>query len=484
MINVSKPNYRLMKRYGLFLSIGLLVTIFGCQERPSKAPEEHKKPNIIYILADDMGYGDLGCYGQSVIKTPNLDKLAKNGIRFTDHYAGSTVCAPSRCALMTGKDMGRARIRGNVKGLSLLQNDTTVAEILNKAGYETAIYGKWGLGQFNSPGQPNIKGFDHFTGYLDQIRAHNAYTDWIWKNRDTLKLDNKVEIIPVSYAKGIGSVAIEKHTHTQDVFTSEALQFIEENKDKPFFLYLPYTLPHANNEAWYWNKIGMEVPDLMGYDSLHVRPVEQAYAAAVSYLDRDVGKIVEKIKALGIEDNTLIIFSSDNGPHEEGKFDPKVFKSSGPLRGIKRDLYEGGIRVPMIAYWPGTIKAERVSNHVSAFWDFLPTACDLAGVEAPDWTDGISFYDELIGNKQKKHDHLYWEFYIAGGKQAVRFGKWKGVRTNLAKNLDAPLELYDLSKDIGEKHNIANEHPDIIEKMMKIIAEEHIPSEYFTFTDE
>jgi arylsulfatase A len=457
------------------------IYITACYNGHKKEMSGPDKPNIIYILADDLGYGDLGCYGQERIKTPNIDRLAEEGMRFTNHYAGSTVSAPSRCCLMTGKHSGKARIRGN-KDVPLLPGDTTVAEIMKKSGYVTALFGKWGLGVLGTSGHPNDKGFSKFVGYLDQTRAHNAYTDWIWKNKDTMRLDNKVEIIPVGHSKGVGSAAIEKNTHTQDIFTDEALKFIEKNKDTSFFMYLAYTLPHANNEAWYWNMIGMEVPDMMGYDTCSDwSEAQQAFAASISYLDNDIGKIISKLKQLGIEKNTLVIFSSDNGPHKEGGNDPGVSKSAGLLRGIKRDLYEGGIRVPMIAYWPGKIAGGTKSDHISAFWDFLPTVCDILKVDKLGNADGISFLPELLGQKQQPHDYLYWEFHEQNGKQAVRFGKWKAVRLNMDTNPVAPVELYDLDLDIGERTDLAKEYPEITEQMEQIMEKEHTYSEEFSY---
>ncbi len=478
----------LRKRFNSYLLAAATVPagiyLIACNSGQKKEVTGPAHPNIIYILADDLGYGDLGCYGQERIKTPNIDRLAEEGMRFTNHYAGSTVSAPSRCCLMTGRHSGKARIRGN-KDIPLLPGDTTVAEILKKSGYVTALFGKWGLGLQGTSGHPNDKGFSDFVGYLDQTRAHNAYTDWIWKNKDTLWLDNKVEIIPVGHAKGVGSVAIEKNTHTQDIFTDKTLKFIEENKDTSFFIYLSYTLPHANNEAWYWNMIGMEVPDMMGYDTCSDwSEAQQAFAASISYLDKDIGQIISKLKQLRIEKNTLVIFSSDNGPHKEGGNDPVVSRSSGLLRGIKRDLYEGGIRVPMIAYWPGKIAGGSTSDHISAFWDFLPTVCDILQVDKPVNIDGISFLPELLGKKQKSHEYLYWEFNRQNGKQAVRLGKWKAVRLNMDENPIAPIELYDLTIDIGESKNLAPEHPEIVKQIEQIMKKEHTFSEEFTFSYE
>ena len=463
------------------VTIPVGINFTSCKNTSKKEIPDHPKPNIIYILADDLGYGDLGCYGQEEIKTPFINQMANEGMRFTSHYAGSTVSAPSRCCLMTGMHTGKSRIRGN-KEVPLLPNDTTVAEILQNSDYITAMFGKWGLGENGTTGQPNDQGFSQFIGYLNQIRAHNAYPDWIWDNKDTLWLDNEVEIIPEGYAKGIGGVATKRNIHTQDVFTEKALEFIENNKDTSFFLYLPYTLPHANDEAWYWNMIGMEVPDMMGYDTVAKwNEAQQAFAASISYLDRDVGKILTKLKDLGIEKNTIVIFTSDNGPHKEGGNDPAVSKSSNPFRGIKRDLYEGGIRIPMIAWWPTKIKAGSISDHISAFWDFLPTVCDLLDINEPINTDGISFLPTLLGKKQISHNNLYWEFHEQNGKQAVRYGNWKAVRLNVDSNENAPIELYNLSEDIGETNNVSSQYPEIIKEMVNIMNKEHTLSEEFNF---
>ena len=463
-------------------SLGLILLFNSCTANKNKAENNpDRKTNIIYILADDLGYGDLGCYGQSKIRTPNIDQLAREGMLFTDHYAGSTVCAPSRCSIMTGRHTGKSRIRGNAR-VPLQENDTTVAEILQSEGFLTALYGKWGLGDYGTSGHPNDKGFDQFVGYLSQLRAHNAYPNYIWDNKDTLWLDNKVEFIPTGRAKGIGGVAIEKNTHTQDIFTDKALQFIEANKDNTFFLYLPYTLPHANNEARFWDIPGMEVPEMMGYDTVSDwNLAQQLFAASISYLDRDIGKIMSKVKELGIEKNTLIIFTSDNGPHKEGGNDPVVSKSSGPLKGIKRDLYEGGIRVPMIAWWPGKISAGTTSGHISAFWDVLPTFCDIAGATKPVNIEGISYLPELLGQDQNEHKYLYWEFHEQNGKQAVRLGKWKGVRLNMKDNPEAPIELFDISTDLGEKNNLAIEYPEIVDEIAQIMKKEHTFSKDFPF---
>ena len=306
----------------ILLPISLL---FSCD----KIPDKPAKPNIIYILADDLGYGDLGCFGQKTIKTPELDKMADQGIRFTNHYAGSTVCAPSRCSLMTGLHTGHARIRGNATQ-PLLPEDITVAELLKNAGYKTGLIGKWGLGEAGSSGVPNKQGFDYFFGYLNQIRAHNSYPDYLWRNEEKVFLDNEIEIIQHSYAKGVGSVAREKITHSHDLFTEEALRFIESEKDSSFFLYLAYTIPHANNEGIRMGQIGMEVPHLGIYKDEDWPEAQKAHAAMITYLDADIGRILSRLVELNIDQNTLVIFTSDNGPHAEGGADPDFFDSNGP----------------------------------------------------------------------------------------------------------------------------------------------------------
>jgi arylsulfatase A-like enzyme len=415
------------------------------------------RPNIIYIMADDLGYGDVGCFGQKSIKTPNIDNLAADGMRFTDHYAGSTVCAPSRCSLMTGLHTGHAYIRGNgeVKPMGqrpLLKDTVTVATLMKQAGYATGLIGKWGLGGPDSEGTPNRQGFDYFFGYLCQRHAHNSYPEYLFRNEERVPLAGNVLPEP-KRADGAG-VAEKKAQHSNDLFTREALTFIEKNWNRPFFLYLPYTIPHANNEAG--NK-GMEVPTDAPYSDEGWPQQSKNHAAMITRLDRDIGTLMAQLDWLGIADNTLVIFTSDNGPHHEGGADPEFFDSNGPLRGIKRDLYEGGIRVPLIARWPGKIEKGTVTDHVSAFWDFMPTAAEVAGVKTPDAIDGISYLPVLLGKQQTEHEFMYWEFHE---EQAVRMGKWKGVRL-----LGEPLELYDLSKDIGEAKNVADKHPDIVKKI-------------------
>ena len=454
----------------------LIPFLFKC----SKKPAEPTKPNIIYILADDLGYGDLGCFAQTTIQTPQLDNMASQGIKFTDHYSGSTVCAPSRCTLMTGLHTGHARVRGNATA-PLSPEDVTVAELLHEAGYKTGLIGKWGLGEAGSTGVPNKQGFDYFFGYLNQIKAHNYYPEYLWRNEEKVYLDNKVEIIQETYAKGIGSVAREKNTHSHDLFTNEALKFIETNKDSSFFLYLAYTIPHANNEGIPMGQIGMEVPDLGIYKDKDWPEAQKAHAAMITYLDKDVGAILMKLNELKIDKNTLVIFTSDNGPHNEGGADPDFFDSNGKLKGMKRDLYEGGIRVPMIAWWPGRITGGMESNHISAFWDFLPTACEVGGVSIPATTDGVSFLPTLTGGDQKKHEYLYWEFMEKGGRQGVRKHNWKAVKYDMSNNPHAPIQLFDLTSDIGEEHDLSGEHPKIVEEMENIMKTARTPSDVFQF---
>jgi arylsulfatase A-like enzyme len=414
------------------------------------------RPNIIFIQADDLGYGDLSCYGQRKFKTPNIDRLAAEGLRFTQYYAGSTVCAPSRSALMTGQHTGHTRIRGNAR-YPLLPEDVTVAEVLKAApggGYKTALIGKWGLGEAGTTGVPNRQGFDYFFGYLNQRHAHNYYPTFLWRDEERIKLRN---VVPDEDEEGSG-VSTNRVDYTHDLMAEEALKFIERNSGAPFFLYLAFTIPHANNEAK--NK-GMEVPDLGEFANEDWPDQEKAKAAMIARMDRDVGRLMASLKKLGIDDNTLVFFTSDNGPHREGGADPDFFDSNGPLRGIKRDLYEGGIRVPMIARWPRRIKAGAKSDQVWAHWDLLPTVAEIAGVKPPANIDGISMLNALLGRRQRNHEFLYWEFHERGFSQAARMGDWKAVR----KSPDSPLELYDLKNDLGEKNDVAVKHPEVVKKI-------------------
>jgi arylsulfatase A-like enzyme len=420
------------------------------------AQDKDKKPNIIFILADDLGYGDLGCYGQQKIKTPNLDKIAAQGMRFTQAYAGCTVCAPSRCALMTGLHTGHCRIRGNAQ-VPLEMQDTVVAKLLKALGYITGLIGKWGLGEADSAGAPNKQGFDYFFGFVNQTHAHNYYPDFLWRNQDKVPIPANVQLKK--------NVAAKKVVYAHDLFTKEALEFIEKNKAGPFFLYLAYTIPHANNEA---GKIdGMEVPSDEPYSKEAWPQPQKNQAAMITRMDTDIGRIMQRLRELGLDENTVVFFTSDNGPHQEGGGSPFFFRSSGPLRGFKRSLHEGGVRVPMLVRWPGKVPAGKTSDLVWAFWDFLPTAVELAGGKAPDNIDGISVVPTLLGQgKQKQHEFLYWEFHEQGFQQAIRMGDWKAVR----EKQGGPLELYNLRTDLGEDNNVADSNPVVILQIEKLLV--------------
>jgi arylsulfatase A-like enzyme len=435
------------------------------------------KPNIIFIMADDLGYGDLGCYGQAQIKTPNIDKLAAQGMRFTDHYAGCTVCAPSRCSLMTGLHTGHTYVRGNKEikpmgQLPLPPDTVTVAKLLKQGGYATALTGKWGLGGPDSTGIPNKQGFDYFFGYLCQRHAHNYYPEFLFRNEERVPLPGNKVANPREDGAG---VAVERGQYSADLIADEALKFVKANKDQRFFLYMPVTLPHANNEA---GRKGMEVPDYGIYKDRDWPDAQKGHAAMITRLDSEVGQVMETLKKLGIDEKTLVFFTSDNGPHQEGGANPEFFDSNGPLRGKKRDLYEGGIRVPLIARWPGRIEPGTVSHHISAFWDFLPTFAELAGVNYPASVDGISMVPTLLGKPaaQKQHKFLYWEFHERGSKQAVRMGDWKAIRFNTT----GKLELYNLKDDVGEKHDVADQHPDIVAKIVDYLKTARTESQFWS----
>ena len=414
-----------------------------------------RKPNVIYIMTDDQGYGDVGCYGQKLIRTPNLDRMAAEGMRFTDHYASTCICAPTRCVLMTGLHTGHSYIRDNYETggyqLPIPDETVTVAEVFKQAGYTTGCVGKWGLGGPNSEGHPNRQGFDLFYGYLGQVQAHSYYPDYLWRN------DEK------DYLNG-------RYSH--DAMTDEVLSFITTNKDEPFYLYIPYTIPHT--------KFQVPQDSLDAYADESWSSNQKIQAAMISRMDRDVGRIMTLLKELGIDKDTVMSFTSDNGPHGSSGTNT-LFDANGPFRGIKRDLYEGGIRVPFIAHWPGTIRPGTITDHVSAFWDFFPTACDLMGSKIPDGLDGISYLPTLLSKpeSQQQHEYLYWEFKSQGGKQAVRMGKWKGVRLNVRTVVDPPLQLYDLETDIGETNNIVADNPDIVAQIEQIMADAHVPSSRF-----
>jgi arylsulfatase A-like enzyme len=435
----------------------LLLATLGTHAAPANYTQMMQakkagKPNIIFILADDLGYGDLGCYGQKRIRTPRLDRLAGEGTRFTHHYAGSTVCAPSRATLLTGLHTGHARVRGNAL-VPLQPNDTTVAQLLQTAGYRTCAIGKWGLGRERTSGHPNRQGFDEWLGYLDQTHAHDYYPPELWRNEQILTLPEN--------ANG------QQGHYSHDLFTDAALRFIRNHQKFPFFLYLAYTIPHANTALGRLTGNGMQVPTPHAYSTEPWPEPERNKAAMISRLDADIGRLLDLLDELHLAHETIIFFSSDNGPHQAGGVDPAFFESSGPLRGIKRDLYEGGIRVPMIVRWKGRVPAGRVSNQIWAFWDFLPTAAELALSKPPPNLDGISFAPTLLGQTQTHtHEFLYWEFHENGFHQAVRHHDWKAVR----HGLDQPIELYHLPTDPSEQHNVATHQPAVTHRIQQFLA--------------
>ncbi len=427
---------------------------------PAIAGDLPSRPNIIWIMCDDLGYGDLGCFGQKTIATPRLDQLAKEGMRFTDFYAGCTVCRPSRLSLWTGQHMGHTPISSNAS-YHFRPGDVTVAELLKGAGYRTGGVGKWAMGGVETSGFPLKNGFDFWMGYLDQGQAHNYYPTHLWRNGQKYPLPGNVLS---DHPRARGRVASRKVTWSHPVMTEEAFAFIRESGDQPFLLHVHWTIPHANNEGGRVHGDGMEVPDYGIYKEKDWANTSKGQAAMVSWMDRDVGRLVDLLRGLKLERRTLVIFTSDNGPHSEGGHRHEVFDANGPLRGFKRDLYEGGIRVPTIAWWPGVVEPGTTCAEPLAFWDFLPTACELAGAEIPAGLDGISFVKSLQGMKQKSHPYLYWKY---GRKEAVRAGNWKLVRTDAAK----PAELYDLKGDPGEKSNVAGEHKAVVQTLQDYLGQ-------------
>jgi len=413
--------------------------------------KSNERPNIIFIMADDLGYGDLGCYGQKQIKTPNIDQFAKQGLRFTQAYAGGCVCTPSRSCLMTGTHGGHTPARDNIPHYHtyLEERDVTVAEVLKQAGYRCGGVGKWSLGDAGTVGRATNQGFDSWFGYLNQDHAHYYYPEYLDDNEGRLELT--------------GNTSAREH-YSHDLLTERTLDFIRQSKDNPFFFYAAYTVPHFSSR--HEDKTRLPVPSDSPYSDKPWNQQAKNYAAMVTRLDRDVKKIVDLVDQLGISDNTLIIFTSDHGPW--GGM-PKLFNSAGPLRGEKRDVYEGGIRVPFIARWPGKVPADSTSNEVIAFWDMLPTFAEFAGVEPPINIDGISVVDAILGKKLKKqHDYLYWDYGHNRDQydQAVRLGDWKGVR----RGVGGPIELYNLSQDISESNNLAQSHPGIVKKIENIMT--------------
>jgi arylsulfatase A len=465
-----------------FLLISLTLLIISCGEKETSSP-----PNIIFFLADDLGYGDPSCFGQEKFTTPNLDRLAAEGLVLTQHYSGSTVCAPSRSTIMTGQHTGHTPIRGNKEvrpegQWAMPDSAITIAELLKTKGYATGAFGKWGLGSPGSEGDPNMQGFDIFFGYNCQRIAHNYYPYHLWDNQEKVILEE-------NEGQKLGLYAPE-------LIHEKALEFIEENKAGPFFLFYPNVIPHAElfaPESYIEKYRGKFLPEKVyegtdegpnykngGYGSQEES--HAAFAAMVNVLDDQVGDVIAKLKELGLEENTLFIFSSDNGPHAEGGADPEYFNSNGIYRGIKRDLYEGGIRVPTIAWWPGTIEPNTSSDHISAFWDLFPTLAELAGAEIHEGVDGISFLPELLGKEnQKKHDYLYWEFHERGGRQALRMGDWKIVKLNVTLSDRTTIELYNIAEDPSEENDLVEKHPEIVKELSDLMAGARTESDIFSF---
>lgn len=460
------------------------------------------KPNVVFIIADDLGYGDLGCYGQEKIRTPYIDRLAEEGMRFTQHYAGNPVCATSRCSLMTGKHTGHAYIRDNREMKNRVSQDpelgpifggqepipeeeVTLAELFQRQGYATGAFGKWGLGGEGTTGDPLRQGFDRFCGYNCQRHAHNYYPRYIVDDERHRRLEgNDGGLTGAQYAP--------------DLYCEAALEFIREHREGPFFVYYPTIVPHLalqvpeDSLAEYrgtWD----DPPYTGGHGYLPHPAPRAAYAAMVTRMDRDVGRLVSLVQELGLDEQTIFVFTSDNGPTYDrlGGSDSEFFRSAGPLRGLKGSMYEGGIREPMIVRWKGHVPAGTTSEHVSAFCDWMATLMDLigAGSSVPTGTDGVSFAPTLLGrgNEQRPREFLYWEFPSYSGQQAVRMGDWKGLRTGLQPKTkgdpppDAPMQLYNLQEDIAESRDVAAEHPELVERIRVIMRREHATSKVFPF---
>jgi len=459
----------------LLVAAGLVGGKVGAADDSQTQNIASQMPNIIWIVADDLGYNDFSCMGQKNFKTPRVDSMAKNGMKFTQFYAGSTVCAPSRACFLTGQHTGHVYQRFNGK-VAFREDplDYTIASMLQSAGYKTAMIGKSGLSCNDDDAElPNRKGFDHFFGFISHGAAHRYYPPEMIRDGEV-----------VAYKANHGK---EGAVYSGDEFLSDSLQWLDQEKGNPFFLHLSLQQPHADLQVpdEYRQKfIGNfeEKPSRGGHYRVEAHP-KATVAAMITYLDETVGKVVDKIDQLGLAEQTLIMVTSDNGPHSVGGHHAENFDSNGPLRGGKRDLYEGGIRVPLIAYWPGKIAAGSTSDMICASWDFPATACELAGIDPPRETDGVSLLPTLVkSGTQEQHEYLYWEFYERGGKQAVRAEDWKAVRLNVGRNPNGPLELYDLAKDVGEKHDVASQHPAVVERMAALMASAHTPSEIVSFS--
>ncbi len=485
-----------MRRTLFVLTVLAAAQLLPRQEAASQGPPS--LPNIVVVLADDLGYGELGVYGQRRIRTPRLDRMAAEGMRFRQHYAGSTVCAPSRATLLTGKHTGHAYVRDNHElggfldeeergQLALPPGHPTVARWLQGRGYTTAVVGKWGLGGPQSTGVPTKQGFDFFFGYLDQKQAHNYYPTHLWRNEESFPLRNKYfsphqQLVgdpndPTAYEKYRGA------DYAIDFMTREAVSWIRGNASKPFFLYYAPTIPHValqvpESALKEYEGAFAETPYTGSNRYLPHRTPRAAYAAMITYLDAQVGRILDTLKEIGADDRTIVLFTSDNGAtFDVGGAPTRFFESNGKLRGHKTNLYEGGIRVPMIARWPGRVRAGTTADHVGAHWDIWATVAELAGGSAPAETDGISFAPTLLGKSgQRTHQALYWEFHASGASQAVRMGRWKGIRQQVAKRPDAPIELYDLDRDETESNNVAAAHPEVVRRIEALMRSSRTPA--------
>lgn len=456
--------------------LGLLVLL------TSVVFAQPQKPNIILILADDLGYGELGSYGQKLIATPVLDRMAAEGIRFTQFYAGNTVCAPSRSVLMTGQHMGHTRVRGNAGATNsaaqtLRTGDVTVARVLQQSGYRTGLVGKWGLGLVDEEGEPRKQGFDTYFGFLSQTQAHNHYPDFLYRDGEKIALPN--DITRVGPVDGVG-YSTKKLAYAGDLFAKEAVAFIAKNEAQPFFLYLSVIVPHANNERGRLLGDGHEVPDYGIYADRPWSDTQKGHAAMITRLDTQIGELLAELKRRGLDERTLVMFASDNGPHQEAGpgYDPKFFDVCGPLTGIKRSLTEGGIRIPFVARWPGKIPAGVVSDHVGYFGDFMATFAEMAGAKIPEGRDSISLLPTFLARgTQAKHPYLYWEFYEDGVSQAVLLdGRWKGIRL---QKTTAPIQLYDLRRDISEQFNLAAQNPEMVARVAETMRTAHVDNEHW-----
>ncbi len=454
----------------------LAAICLACVSPAVRADDPRRPPNVVFILADDLGWAELGCYGQTRIRTPHVDQLAKDGMRFTRFYAGNAVCAPSRCALMTGMHMGHASVRNNREAqpegqFPIRATDVTAATLLRQRGYVCGAIGKWGLGMFGTGGDPLRHGFDRFYGYNCQRHAHSHYPTYLYRNAERFDLP--------------GNDGATGDSYSGDLFEREALAFLDANRDRPFFLYLPFVVPHAavqvptDSLAEYRGKLGDD-PAYDGKKGYRPHPTPHAgYAAMVTRMDRAVGRVVAKLRELNLTNNTLVVFTSDNGPtHNVGGADSTFFRSAGPLRGLKGSLYEGGIRVPFIASWPGRVPAGTTHDTRLYFPDVLPTLCAISGARPPAGIDGISFLPALTGDRQPAHDFLYWEFAAYTGQQAVTAGDWKAVRQNLNAGR-AVTELYNLVSDPNEATNVAAANPEVVARLERLMTEQHVRNPEF-----